>query len=451
MNTPRNFTLGAFCLGVLIALLFPGNAKAQDSTSSTAWVGSPAKRVRDNEYGSSSSSQSGINGACNATASYGYASATAYSYPAAYPNTFGYADASGSWNDTITIQPDNPALLGKSGTANFTYYVNGQASSTDYQVAQFNVVTECGCGGPGTYEGTPINSSFTITRQFTFGSPFQIYMSLGVLSHGYTAANITASLAAGGYTVVDSGNSPAGYSATSTMGTARSMVFTNGTPYAGFALTNTVGNQTTAALLAGTTVNSNETLVGQFSGPEGTNGIVSDVLDFSGTFTNLFALAMSYNPLAAIAQFGSETNVSLQYFDPLALLWTNAIHGNSDGGANGNFFVAAFDAAKFALGNWGVDTNQHLVWAVLDHNSRFAAGGAFTPAFRMDGATMTTNGLSISVLGPSGGQFFIDAVSDLNNTNWTALGRAIPDPNGVATFLDPAATNNLQRFYRAHQ
>src|SRR6185312_16316514 len=102
----------------------------------------------------------------------------------------------------------------------------------------------------------------------------------------------------------------------------------------------------------------------------------------SGTETNLFVLQLIYDDISAVAQLGDETNVQLQWFDPLKQIWTNAVYGNSDGGTNSQFFLGAFDLSKFQLGNWGVDKIAHTVWGVFNHNSRFAVGGILTPALR---------------------------------------------------------------------
>lgn len=446
----------AGCLVISFTVaIFPLVSHA-DENYADGWLGSPYKQQRMTNFnGSASVSGSGITGTFNSSTTPGRVQVNLSAYPAQYPNTFGYSSASGTWYDTVTIQPDNPALVGTGGTAAFTYYLNGTASSTDYQTCQFNVSTECQCGGPSTSGGTPANSSFTISRPFTFGAPFQISMTLGCLAHGYSEATISESLSAGGISVTDSDGNTAGYSSVSAVGTGRSVVLTNGDSYTGISITNSVGHQTQAALLAGS-ANANETVVANFSGSHGTNGLFSDVLDLSGTDTNLFALQMIYDDISAVAQLGDEAKVQLQWFDPLRQIWTNAIYGNSDGGTNNHFFLGAFDPGKFQLGNWGVDTVAHVVWGVFNHNSRFAVGGVLHPALRCYGVTLQTNGVMIQLQGQalSKSQYFVDQCADLTLTNWTVIGRAVPDDNGSATFLDtnaiPAVTNT-QRFYRVRQ
>jgi hypothetical protein len=438
--------VAVFCAG-----FFPPQVLA-DQILVYGWLGGYNPMLRStNSVGTVNVSEGGITGAFSASASFGRIDVRADSFYPEYPLGPGYATGSGGWDDTITIQPDDPAQLGTPGTAVFTYYLNG--SYWGVGLAQFSVSTECGCGGPSTYGGTPIVSSFTITRPFTFGSPLWVQMGLEGRATGDFIGGVDASLTAGGIAVSDSSGTSTAYRSSSSAGSARAAVLTNGDSYAGFSLTNTVGHQTTVALLAGA-ADSNETLLAAFTGSPGTNGLVSDVVDFSGTDTNLFALQMSYGPAAAIAQLGDEAKTLLMWFNPLNQVWTNAIYGNSDGGATNHFVAGAFDTnAAFQLGNYGVDTIKHFVWAVLDHHSLFAAGGAVAPpSLRCTGILPGTKGVSISLRGPAAGEYFIEKSSDLGTTNWSVLGRAVPDMNGTATFFDATpASANQQRFYRARQ
>jgi hypothetical protein len=440
-------------VGALVAVFCAGCFPPQvlaDQILVSGWLGGYSPILRStNTTGTVSVSQGGITGAFSASASFGRIDLRADSFSPGYPLN-GFAIDSGEWDDTITIQPDDPALVGEPGTAVFNYYLNG--SYWGAGSGQFNVFNECACGGPSTYGGTPIVSSFTITRSFTFGSPFGLQMVLDGRAAGLIGG-VDVSLTGGGFAVSDNSGKPAAYRSISSAGSARAAVLTNGDSYAGFSLTNTVGHQTTVALLAGA-ANSNETPLAAFTGSPGTNGLVSDVVDFSGTDTNLFALQISYDPAAAIAQLGKEANTVLQYFQPVMQIWTNAINGNSDGGLASHFIPRAFDTnSDFQLGNFGVDTIKHFVWAVLDHHSLFAAGGAVAPpSLRCTGILPGTKGVSVFLRGPAAGEYFIEQSSDLSTTNWSVLGRAVPDMNGAATFFDatPASTNQ-QRFYRAHQ
>ena len=52
--------------------------------------------------------------------------------------------------------------------------------------------------------------------------------------------------------------------------------------------------------------------------------------------------------------------------------WTRAVEGNFGGTPN---FVGnhAYNSSYFVLGDYGVDTTNHVVWAVIDYSGQFAA------------------------------------------------------------------------------
>lgn len=119
--------------------------------------------------------------------------------------------------------------------------------------------------------------------------------------------------------------------------------------------------------------------------------LASDVLkltgmanDGSGTGeTDPFVLQMSYDDTvpsiagneAALAAAGF---IYLGWLNPVSGEWENAVLGNlpdtsvNVGAANvQDGWVAA--GSPMDLGAWGVDTTNNVVWAVLNHNSQFAA------------------------------------------------------------------------------
>ena len=111
--------------------------------------------------------------------------------------------------------------------------------------------------------------------------------------------------------------------------------------------------------------------------------------------------------------------------------------------------VAALQIIATPIGTAPLSTN-HVTWAVLDHNSQFAVG-AFTPALRIAGAAVGTNGAALTLSGPANGQYQVDYSSSLTAPSWNVLGQTVLT-NGAATFLDPASPSaNPQRFYRARQ
>jgi uncharacterized protein YjbI with pentapeptide repeats len=111
--------------------------------------------------------------------------------------------------------------------------------------------------------------------------------------------------------------------------------------------------------------------------------LISDVVRLSGmaldgtSQTSPFVLQMNYNPSLLPLGAGSEgllaskQQIYLAWLDPGDGKWENAILGNI--GTNlGGFYLRAWVPGDMTLGDWGVNTANHTVWAVLDHNSDFA-------------------------------------------------------------------------------
>ncbi|MEO6053480.1 MAG: autotransporter-associated beta strand repeat-containing protein, partial [Chthoniobacterales bacterium] len=89
---------------------------------------------------------------------------------------------------------------------------------------------------------------------------------------------------------------------------------------------------------------------------------LSDVYSFHGTGTDIFVLQLSMTSVGAGSYLGwlNDSNE-----------WVNAVLGNT--GENQVLFVNdAFDG-NLVLGHYGVDTTTGSVWAVINHNSDFAA------------------------------------------------------------------------------
>lgn len=121
-----------------------------------------------------------------------------------------------------------------------------------------------------------------------------------------------------------------------------------------------------ASLLGGTAGDSRTVEMALAPSPVGLGVSVNDAaigeyLKLSGTGGDVFVLAMSYS--------GTPDTAFIQWWNGSS--WVNAIDGNSVTG--GTFFAdTAYDeAAHFALGNYGFDSNTNTAWAVLDHNSDF--------------------------------------------------------------------------------
>ncbi len=153
----------------------------------------------------------------------------------------------------------------------------------------------------------------------------------------------------------------------------------------------------TATILAGTasastnvsmawrTATTSEGLVSDVLGVEGIEIVDGETKDGS-VHTDTFVLQMSYNPQAVTAKTGltelaaaQAGRIQMDYLDlgPNGIAgaadnqWENAVLGNF--GSNNDTFVGvgAWNG-EMTLGDWGVNTANHTVWAVLDHNSEFA-------------------------------------------------------------------------------
>ncbi|HEY5751905.1 MAG TPA: hypothetical protein VIT21_02045 [Chthoniobacterales bacterium] len=94
----------------------------------------------------------------------------------------------------------------------------------------------------------------------------------------------------------------------------------------------------------------------------------SDIVTLTGTECDTFVLQLTYNETLAISLFGSEENLRLSWFD--SGQWKLAVEGNTGGLAN---FVTGAWNASYTLGYYGLDVENNTVWAVLNHNSDFAA------------------------------------------------------------------------------
>jgi hypothetical protein len=118
----------------------------------------------------------------------------------------------------------------------------------------------------------------------------------------------------------------------------------------------------------------------------GHNGLVSDVVQLTGLDGVTFVLQMTYDETQLPGGASSETalygteSLYLGWLDPNGggsgiPKWRNAIDGNHgpNVGLTNLFGSWSANGSSTVLGTWGVDTTANTVWAVLDHNSIFAA------------------------------------------------------------------------------
>ena len=112
--------------------------------------------------------------------------------------------------------------------------------------------------------------------------------------------------------------------------------------------------------------------------------LISDVVDLSGMAlngisgqTSPFVLQMDYAPVLLPGGAGSESLMAsdelicLDWLDSSTGRWENAVLGNY-GSNNDTFVGVGVWNGDTTLGDWGVNTANHTVWAVVDHNSEFA-------------------------------------------------------------------------------
>ena len=97
--------------------------------------------------------------------------------------------------------------------------------------------------------------------------------------------------------------------------------------------------------------------------------LASDRFEFTGASGDTFVLELSYDAATALGLFASEDGVRLLWWNGTA--WINAVEGNSGGTP---FFVSGAYDGVLTLGHYGLDEATNTVWAVLNHNSSFAAG-----------------------------------------------------------------------------
>jgi hypothetical protein len=110
---------------------------------------------------------------------------------------------------------------------------------------------------------------------------------------------------------------------------------------------------------------------------------VSDIVDVKGTGSDLVVIQLSYDQAAATAAGSGVENVILSWFDTATRIWKNAVEGNIGGSSNfkNGPYVAPED---LVLGKWSIDRQANVVWAVVNHNSQFAAMPGQLPAVPTD-------------------------------------------------------------------
>ncbi|MBI1367061.1 MAG: hypothetical protein GC162_00255 [Planctomycetes bacterium] len=265
--------------------------------------------------------------------------------------------------------PANPGtrLIGNSSTtSDSTLTVTG--GTTTFGDAGAKIV-DAVSGGTKKVNLTLTGGALTLASDNTYTGKTTV--SGGVLNvTGSIAANSSASVLVGADSDGDFSTGP---------DTKISRAVAAAGSYAGLGSAITSSKLTKADLKKGTNgTGSTQTLSMQWrtlasaAGETGANDLWSDVLNLTGIDGSTFVLQMSYSTFSTEAATAAADLLRIKYLDG-SDVWVNAINGNH-GSNTGGFFLGAYvdDASHNLLGAHGVDTTNHVVWAVLDHNSQFA-------------------------------------------------------------------------------
>ena len=301
------------------------------------------------------------------------------------------------WTDSITIS--NPARTGQSAVARFTVHLTGNIVGSFFGSGEFGasyaVFLLQGAGGEYSgniskngYQGTPISAlnTFTFDVNFTFGTQYPVQFELDSAAEAISTPNFTPppppgggtatadlTLSTGNFVVLDDQNNPIDFTAESLTGSARASNIPQGGSFTGFTLVNNAPSRlgTSLSLLDGTASAATNVQAAFIAPPNpAVIQLASDAVDFSGTSSDLVVIQMNYDPAVAQTLFGGETALRLAWLNLSTQEWVHAVLGNTRG--TPQFFPRAYNAATdLHLGNFGLDTETHVVWAVLNHNSEF--------------------------------------------------------------------------------
>lgn len=92
-----------------------------------------------------------------------------------------------------------------------------------------------------------------------------------------------------------------------------------------------------------------------------------NLVELTGTENDTFTIRLFYEQPDLIAHFGSEENILLGWLNEEGM-WVNAVEGNNGGTAA---LIDGGPDSSYALGSYGIDTDNNSVWAVINHNSVF--------------------------------------------------------------------------------
>ena len=109
-------------------------------------------------------------------------------------------------------------------------------------------------------------------------------------------------------------------------------------------------------------------------------GVIGNPVRLTGTGADQVVLSVGYDDAGLLPE--AEAALYLAWLDPSSGAWVNAVAGNTGGTPQAfaesyaDYLARDADGGAPALGAFGVDTAGNTVWAVINHNSLFGAGGA---------------------------------------------------------------------------
>jgi len=207
--------------------------------------------------------------------------------------------------------------------------------------------------------------------------------------------------------------------------------------YNTFALTNTAPNRVGSTLtLLGGTASATENVTAAFVPPPAAAQIklASDAVDLTGTGSDPFVIQMNYDSVLLQSLSVSSTG-ELGWFDSATGTWKNAVLGNT-GTSVPTFFARAYNpATDFHPGYFGIDKANKVVWAVVNHNSRF---GVMPSPLAVTISRTAANTIHLNCTGERGTMNRIEAS--------TTIATIAVDETGSFQYDDPVS--GPQKFYR---
>ena len=312
--------------------------------------------------------------------------------------------AGATWNSQMAI--NSPGLDGQTATVRITFHGSGDAAGSgsnpfgSFYVSYSYFVGDGqnGVSYGGTFDANGWSGDGPPTRTFTFdatctiGQPCEIAHQASFSANAGTGepdfgdpqnANAQASgslrLSSGSVQVLDpnNDNQPVSYTMTSNVGCGAGQVLPAGAPYVGFNVTNCGDDRFGSTFsIVGGTASQDTNVTANFVAPPEIQA-ASDVVDLKGTDGDLQVIQIDWDP-PKVNFLGPLVYLDFCFL-PIAhgTKWTSATLGNYSGPPP-TFFGRAYNpATDFHLGYYGIDQANHKVWAVINHNSLFAAAIPF--------------------------------------------------------------------------